>query len=173
MFVIFVWLQLWMQLFATFLCLKNKQVNFKCELGYVKINEGGLLPNSLNSHQIIRSSPGRLKLGDSWVFQQKNDPKHTSEMVLDWIMKVKIKLLECRHKLPWHSYEWWLNVNVWLQLLVDTNPHSIILCFSPKKNGFNACLCNDTISGSGPPLETLLHTYIILLSLYFLQKCYQ
>lgn len=89
-----------MQLFATFLCLKNKQVNFKCELGYVKINEGELLPNSLNSLQIIRSSPGRLKLGDSWVFQQKNDPKHTSEMVLDWIMKVKIKLLECRHKLP-------------------------------------------------------------------------
>uniref|UniRef100_A0AAX7TNC2 Peptidase M12B domain-containing protein n=1 Tax=Astatotilapia calliptera TaxID=8154 RepID=A0AAX7TNC2_ASTCA len=47
-------------------------------------------------------------------------------------------------------------------------PSQITMTLIPMKNGFNACLCNDTISGSGPPLETLLHTYIILLSLYFL-----
>uniref|UniRef100_A0A674NPZ6 Tc1-like transposase DDE domain-containing protein n=1 Tax=Takifugu rubripes TaxID=31033 RepID=A0A674NPZ6_TAKRU len=36
----------------------------------------------------------RLGLGRSWVFQQDNDLKHTSKVVMEWLNQARIKVLE-------------------------------------------------------------------------------
>ena len=41
----------------------------------------------------LKSSARRLGLGSSWVFQQDNDPKHTSKVVKECLNQARIKVL--------------------------------------------------------------------------------
>ena len=55
------------------------------------------------------TAPARkLKLGRRWIFQQDNDPKHTSKPTQKWITESKIKLL------PWPSQS--LDMTLWVEL---------------------------------------------------------
>ena len=48
----------------------------------------------------LKSSVRRLGLGRSWVFQQDNDPKHTSKVVKEWLNQARIKVLEWPFQSP-------------------------------------------------------------------------
>lgn len=48
----------------------------------------------------LKSSARRLGLGRSWVFQQDNDPKHTSKVVKEWLNQARIKVLEWPSQSP-------------------------------------------------------------------------
>ena len=48
----------------------------------------------------LKSSARRLGLGHSWVFQQHNDPKHTSKVVMEWLNQARIKVLEWPSQSP-------------------------------------------------------------------------
>lgn len=41
-------------------------------------------------HLQLKSTTRLLKLGHNWVFQQDNDPKFRSNLILDWIKQTKI-----------------------------------------------------------------------------------
>ena len=48
----------------------------------------------------LKSSARRLGLGCSWVFQQDNDPKHKSKVVMQWLNQTRIKVLEWPSQSP-------------------------------------------------------------------------
>lgn len=48
----------------------------------------------------LKSSAWRLGLGRSWVFQQDNDPKHTSKVVKEWLNQARIRVLEWPSQSP-------------------------------------------------------------------------
>uniref|UniRef100_A0A8C6KMD7 Tc1-like transposase DDE domain-containing protein n=1 Tax=Nothobranchius furzeri TaxID=105023 RepID=A0A8C6KMD7_NOTFU len=48
----------------------------------------------------LKSSARRLGLGRSWVFQQDNDPKHTSKVVKEWLNQARIRVLEWPSQSP-------------------------------------------------------------------------
>ena len=48
----------------------------------------------------LKSSARRLGLGRSWVFQQDNDPKHTSKVVMEWLNQAGMKVLEWPSRSP-------------------------------------------------------------------------
>uniref|UniRef100_A0A3B1IFP7 Transposase Tc1-like domain-containing protein n=1 Tax=Astyanax mexicanus TaxID=7994 RepID=A0A3B1IFP7_ASTMX len=48
----------------------------------------------------LKPSARRLGLGRSWVFQQDNDPKHTSKVVKEWLNQARIKVLEWPSQSP-------------------------------------------------------------------------
>lgn len=58
----------------------------------------GLPPNSLTSH--LKSKARWLKLGQSWVFQQDNDPKYTSKLGSEWIEQPRLELPDWPSKSP-------------------------------------------------------------------------
>lgn len=65
-----------------------------------------------NDQLHLKSTARRLKLGHNWMFQQDNDAKHTSKLVLEQIKQVNINFLE------WPSQSTDLNptVNLWTKL---------------------------------------------------------
>ena len=48
----------------------------------------------------LKTSAKDLNLGKNWVFQQDNDPKHTSKVVSDWLKKKKIRVMEWPSQSP-------------------------------------------------------------------------
>ncbi|MGH0169174.1 UNVERIFIED_CONTAM: hypothetical protein FKN15_056301 [Acipenser sinensis] len=56
----------------------------------VKVN---CIMNS-TQYQDIVASARRLKLGRKWIFQQDNDPKHTSKSTKKWLIDHKINILQ-------------------------------------------------------------------------------
>ena len=68
--------------------------------------------NSMKYQDILNlnlAAPARkLKLGHRWIFQQDNDPKHTSKSTQKWLTEHKIKLL------PWPSQS--PDLNLWAEL---------------------------------------------------------
>ena len=47
--------------------------------------------NILKQH--LKTSVRGLKLGRKWVFQMDKDPKHTSNVVAEWLKDNKVKVL--------------------------------------------------------------------------------
>ena len=48
----------------------------------------------------LKSSARQLKHGRKWIFQQDDDPKHTSHVVKKWLRDNKVKVLECPSPSP-------------------------------------------------------------------------
>uniref|UniRef100_A0AAQ4S874 Transposase Tc1-like domain-containing protein n=1 Tax=Gasterosteus aculeatus aculeatus TaxID=481459 RepID=A0AAQ4S874_GASAC len=48
----------------------------------------------------LKSSARRSGLGRSWVFQQDNDPKHASKVVIEWLNQARIRNLEWPSQSP-------------------------------------------------------------------------
>ena len=44
--------------------------------------------------QHLKTSVRKSKLGRKWVFQEINDPKHTSKVDAKWLKDNKVKILE-------------------------------------------------------------------------------
>ena len=47
----------------------------------------------------LKQSARNLGMGRRWIFQQDNDPKHTSKLVSKWLADERINIL------PWVSYQ--------------------------------------------------------------------
>lgn len=86
--------------------------------------------------QNLRASVDNLKLGESWIFQQDNDPKHTAQVVKDWLLYYAPRQLHTPPQSPD------LNVieHVWEILERKIRKHAItsapILKKKLQKNGY-------------------------------------
>lgn len=66
--------------------------------------ENGIMKEEdyLQIHQdVLKSSAQRLGLGGSWVFQQDNDPKRISKVVMKWLNKARMKVFEWPFPKSW------------------------------------------------------------------------
>ena len=80
------------------------QIKQKCYLATMSNNMFGgeiMRPLSSGTPDLLRffrknskSSVSRLGRGCSWVFQQDNDPKHTSKVVKKWLKHARVEILE-------------------------------------------------------------------------------
>ena len=48
----------------------------------------------------LHTSVQKLSLSRSWVFQHDNDQKHTAKIVLSWLKKKKVKVLDWPSQSP-------------------------------------------------------------------------
>ena len=70
-------------------CFTLKNVGRLCVLDYIMDRSyyGGIL------EQNLQPSINHFKLGQGCIFMHKNDPKHTSSLIKDWLKRKRIETL--------------------------------------------------------------------------------
>lgn len=63
-----------------------------CSTGTLHITEGKIYRDILDKNLLL--STRMMKMKQRCIFQQDNDPKHTTKATLNWFQRKKIKLLK-------------------------------------------------------------------------------